>query len=1850
MTMANPTLPAAGHTGCTHRRAVDPPGRRVGGTPTLVSVGNSAAATPDRRLWLSGVPRQELDALSTALRQGPLDAHFFLTLEPGFHRTPLAMPMAQALVDDALHGLLPARLPRAEQAAWRTCLAGLLTLPRAAWEVACAPLRPQLTHAVATTNTLLGVMRDALYRPFDMPGHDWRLALDDHRARSVPDCREVVLGLQRTPRATLLAQARQQLQHWLPDVPPASLDRAMSQVTALAEVDAGWVDPRTALPALFDAVDGEQRALIPDAQRAALLAALDRCANDRAEPLLATAGGAGDHLGRWLLSVAARAGQGPCRLPGFRQALGEALAYALSAVPGQLAGRTGGEPAQALAGTAPFATAGMSMPLPQAAVPVASGAAARGGRGLLAMATGLVGSGAGLATLGWRWAFGTKPSTPTPAGVREAVGLLDHVIARDGGGSLWHALWHRVHAADGDEPERLVAAISDQLEANEIAAEVVDAFDLSTAHNNAGAVRRVRRTPETVLSPPADHAGRRRVEQVRRASGWLIEAARHAPPPPALPEMRDAGMDLAVVRSRMSSWIQAMGSNATTQHARLATAWRDIVASEQDLVRARAALPQLDAHLAEQVATDVRAVTGQTIDPSQIYLDIFQVNEPWPEWEARQLRPPLAAFRTQLHKASRDQRVRSDLVSAHTLVGAALLPFQADPVHAALYYRGVPETYFPVQECRELTLAQFNQAVRGRDYLGAFRRRYDACLEDAWYQRATPGSEQFVAGISRQLSGAAVLLNAAGQLGNEAAALVQTLVDFPARFSTAEASNGRALALPGRQIDVHALAANASGRAVPLHGVVLVTASAVPGQPEPPVLVVSDSRTPLVEAFASREMALQCLTMEVARHLPARVAVADHGHWRQARPPVLPAYVIEGDFRWSLFMQAVQLRHAQLRPPGMTLPIRVRQAFNALDATLAARPLPVPIPVLAAAAELAALDVADIVARGAAHWSARFPASTPGALRNAGMDGARWLHALSAGRRLIEHSYPSLLAFVQRRLDEEIMRRYRIAFDSSNCYIVAFSGGLPSRQASSGWIHSHHQRLHAASFAECVMTRAQDFDDDPAQQFGLYHCQDSAFFDESSEVIGLLPEQLLSMARELDVQGEYLAALDAFWQAHETQVLTQLRGGYLHACWQQYAEGSLSVRGMQLALGVFGEMDAADSQDPAYLPVPRNGTRTGWLGIHGMASSVLHITDDQGPEVVLYFAHDRDRFHEFSSVADMMGWVERAVGTELGRQWLESAFDLADLQDGWISNGVHTAMGNGARAMFGDGRGVSPIAGEASVALVRRLRDRSRRDAQTLMTSPWEAFRRHWTPRLARFDQAVGLASVFMPALLPLVAIGSVVELAVGLEQAIDGDTARSRQAGASAAAAGLFGLALSAPLGTARLAALAVHDGARLQPAVQAAVSEQVRDPLQHLAGRYSQPVVLAGARAADNGVYDYLSRQYIGQGDHAYEVAFDRSHRTWRLRDPRPGSSYHPPVRLNADGLWEPHSDVGLRGGAPEATVAQEPARRSSLDLTYRNALNLHMERLRSRSLDSAMRDFKWGQDHWQRVVAPALLKDSTGVARMKELFVSGTLDPVQQGALSVIIERLESTLRAERYAMMETMVDEGVSNAGGRFHPASQGLLGEANGSTSGMCTGLSRIMAVALGRGEERTMLEHLRDAIGEPGRAGSAATFGVVRDAQGVALERGSMSSTSLIALSQLAGFLGGVAENSEFILSGSRHSMTCAVRVASNGRREFLLYDPNFGLASFDREDRFARWLPTLFATRSFSELLGAGMEGRPETLAELYGAFSTPGSLRYQFHLRQVHSERLQQQAVARGWGILLDQVHQATAHVRPG
>lgn len=1825
---------------------------------------------PERVLQVSHVPPRELDALARALARGPVDGPFLMALQGTFAHTPLAAPMAEALVIDSLAGLLPPGLDAAECDAWQQTVASLLTCSRAGWEVACLPLRSSLTAEAASTSRTLQTIRDALYRPLERSSAAWLAVLSEQRAHGVDDCATIARALQSPSMGADPVAAERWLRAALHGVAPMLHDpAAVTQEIARAARDDGLLDPRHVLADLFDRVGADHRPAVSDTERGHILYALAEleCAgrNGQGSPLLAVAGSDGSRLGHRLLDIACRAELEPAaahRRTGGRAALALATLQAATHCLGWLDARPRGaratrtDAALTPAGTAPQAqtttTARAAVPVRvdawrETPLPVAASAGRCSDGALLGIAAGAFVSGASLMRLGWSWAFAGGPEVDGPRGVEPpamtdtVVALLDHVMDVQGRDTVWNDIRSRVQAADpATGSVELVAQVEALLLENGVADRVLAALEADAQPAPHGAADRHIRARRNVhdMNPVAAPSARVKQELADEArladvSRRLIEAAKQNQPavnaPGAIHFQPGDGLPDAEASGMISFWGNSLDAPLDAREA-MVEALNELADSEVVLAQAHAGLPHLDGHIAAMLSATFTATLGERVDPRQIYRNTFQRSEVWERWESSHPRPP--SFREQPGDRRRvrpGQRVRSGLTSSYTLVEAAVLPPERDTDRTALYYRSGQSSYFPNQECQRPTLEQFNAAIAGRRFIDEFAHLHGRYVDGANDTTRDHDRSLFCRGITMRLIGASILLIAGGRLSPAGAWLVSTMLLHPAQFDDRAPENGRALKLPGKVLHAYPLLATPAGApARPLHGVLLLSDVIAGGGGA--TVVVSTSRTPAVEEFESVAEALAQLEVELPRRLERWVAMQHHHHWQQNRTAaVSTAPPLRGDFMEGLFQQELDLRQQQLQHLLRGPAAVARRDFNALDQQMSRQPTAVALPILKAAAQVAAATPV--------HWLADDGAGngTRTALRNIDFDGVRALYDLNASRSLLEREYPLLPRFVEKALDDAVLARHGVAFDSSRYSIVTFSGGTRSSEARSGWVHNAAQRTSAQSLVECALSKAEGLPegDGMLESCGLYLDAEQVVYDQKTEATEIGPDQFLTIARELDLQGTYLTALADFWTRQRQEVEHAVRGSYLFSAWQQYADGSLSDRGLQLALMAGGDTVNATGghgDDPAMGP----GVRAGWLEVYGIASTIMQIQDTQGPETILYYPNEQNRFYEFAHPQEMVTWLRGQTATDAGCAWIEPAFDLADLQDGWFYSGVQSVLGLAHGEQFPVEGTSRPIEGNRLVsALVTRLRARTESDARVLMTSNWQAFRHHWLARMQRFNVVAGLASVVLPPLLPVVAVGTMAELGLGAEQAIDGRSEAERSAGARAAAGAAIGLGTLAPLAVSRLVNLAAADGARVEWTAQVVIDDAAVDPLRGMAERYALPGRIDGVRPAENGVYHYAGKQYIRQADHTYEVFFDDAAHTWRLRQPGAALHYQQPIRLNAEGAWEPNPEVGLRGGGR----GQDVSRSVSIESSYRGALNAHLAKVREGALDAATADFKWGVANWRRV---RLTNGEMSVADLKRQFVEGGLDMVQKGAMSEIIARLEALQRTGWYARLSFSIDKLVRRAGGSFMPISQGLLFEdlpVGG--AGVCTGLSRIMAVALGEDAQVQLVRNLRAAVSRPGSTLATTVREMALDAQGAALPRYALSTSERVDAAELVRLLGGATESSQFVLSGASHSMTCAVKVASNGRRTYTLYDPNFGLVEFTSFVEFERWLPAYFRLRPVTQVPGSA-QAKPLSLADLYGAYPVSERGEVQFGLRQVGTEVMRQQALQRRWSQLLHRI----------
>lgn len=1480
--------------------------------------------------------------------------------------------------------------------------------------------------------------------------------------------------------------------------------------------------------------------------------------------------------------------------------------------------------------------------------------AARTELGLLGLGSSLMVAGLTMIHQGWKLVFDQKPTAaPVPGRsphdlqarpADEVIPLLDEIMDISGNATVWEDLYTRISTAPLQPSGALVEMVQQRLIANALVDEVLVA---------PSRVRRAVNDHTPLLAPALNQpvpANQR--NGLLKASQQLVDTARALPSGPSRPEEEVVGNEnrvaLAMARMHLRRWLRHHGSSRQ-QHTALATALRALACSDRQLEQVSRGMPNLDRHIAFELAQQIQRIANLTVDPQGVYLNTFSESYCWPDWEARQVPGPDPAMRGWYSAYPRTRRIRSGLISSDTLVEATLLPPKTDAVYSGLYNSDVPGMHFPIEEV-QLTLGQYNHVINGSDYLGSFRNTLTTFIGACEGSGAHAVRDAYLDAMMQRLAGTATLLNAMGHLDDAGLWLIDTLLRYPTQFGTGTGNGtlGRALALPGQDIQVHALNAQpAAGGSIPLYGLVLAESQPSAERRKGAVVVISPTRLPLVEQFTSPAQALMRLADEVPHQLHSWVPSHLHARWSAGNGRVVRGASVDEDLTRALFLQQMKLRSERLNHTRGASAADTRKDYLALDRRLLALPSTVATPILTAANEAASVSGLDPYGIAGVHWLARLGVPARGMLRNAEVEDARWLNSMATTRGLLELSYPVPTRYVANALERAILNQTGKAIDTTAHYLVRFSGGTASSASPSGFVHDANQKTGACRLVECAFDKAKDYPDGGpgCSDLGIYTADNSTVFDQDTEVEGLRPDQFLAVVRGLDLRSGYLDVLNDFWKTQRNQVKVCLRGVYMFSAWQQFAEGSLSARGLQLAIAATGYMLATQAEDRSFRSHLAEGSHVSWINIHEAQSTLMRIDHDDGPEVLLYSPGDSVAFREFPDAAQLADWLRRVLRSPQGRSWLEAAFDLDDLQDGWFSNGVARTLGQPPGDLFqGNSTGPAISGKDLFEAMATRIEQHTLNDAGTLLSSVWESRRDLFLRRLQWFDLLGALVSIAIPEVLPIVAVGAGIETALGLEKSIDGRTGQDRHQGAVEAAWGAAGVVLAAApaaLGrtVGKTAALSTEEGMRLVPQVHATTdaAEVVRaDPLARLSARYAQPadLVVEGARPADNGIHHFAGRHYIRQAGNVYEVTFDRFNRTWRLKSPNPGLMYQDPVRLNADGLWEPHTEVGLRGGAPDTPYV---SRSTSASTAYDMAVQVELQRS-SESLDSAGRDFLWGRTHWERVALPKEVQLGASLARLKELFVTGRLEPAQRGAMSAIISRLERTMRIERALRMQDVVAAAVEANEGSLVPVSQMMLESGQGTRMGWCTGISRMFALGMAGGKMNVVIRNLRLALRRPNEGLGAELLNAVRDAQGAALLPGTVSARAPIEYTEIGTLLTSTQGDAEFFLTGTSHHMFAGVEKLRSGVSVYRWGDPNFGMIQFYSVKRFNRFLGYLFGSRYFSALSSSASAAGRETLAEMYGATRvTEHASATQFMIRQVDRQKLLRQARSRGWDRLL-------------
>ncbi|WP_248920888.1 dermonecrotic toxin domain-containing protein [Pseudomonas entomophila] len=333
---------------------------------------------------------------------------------------------------------------------------------------------------------------------------------------------------------------------------------------------------------------------------------------------------------------------------------------------------------------------------------------------------------------------------------------------------------------------------------------------------------------------------------------------------------------------------------------------------------------------------------------------------------------------------------------------------------------------------------------------------------------------------------------------------------------------------------------------------------------------------------------------------------------------------------------------------------------------------------------------------------------------------------------------------------------------------------------------------------------------------GLFRRTTPQRYDASTH-LPIAAEAFQQFIENLDFHTPFKAQLDGYWREHLQTHRLACKLNFIAACNKQVAEGSLSEAARKLIWQAAG-----------LLPSDRALVKS-TLNIYGYAATdLLYLSDPASGLTVLYLPGNSSPLLAFSSEALMKDWVGQQCKDPVKRQALKQHFRLADRPQGLDFSGLETALDGLAdypnrhplppeHGYFNDdgtwpprtyvnyrpGKYSPRLDGDLFQALAERQRQRSYDDADFLITRDSQVYKARWLGYLTTTLNLLAPLCLVVPGLAPLLAVGGIAQLGLGLDQAINGKTLQDKQAGVGNISWGLFNAVPLAIAGTKAAKAL---------------------------------------------------------------------------------------------------------------------------------------------------------------------------------------------------------------------------------------------------------------------------------------------------------------------------------------------------------------------------------------------------------------------------------------------------------------
>ena len=533
-----------------------------------------------------------------------------------------------------------------------------------------------------------------------------------------------------------------------------------------------------------------------------------------------------------------------------------------------------------------------------------------------------------------------------------------------------------------------------------------------------------------------------------------------------------------------------------------------------------------------------------------------------------------------------------------------------------------------------------------------------------------------------------------------------------------------------------------------------------------------------------------------------------------------------------------------------------------------------------------------------------------------------------------------------------LIKHHQAQRDPDQVHLNRFRTAESSPRTFSGWEH-YETPFQSLTLPQLVMHRFDVHDQDNADLLsyltGFYKDgADEQVFNEDNE-IPLAPRDVLQDFWNIDFSSTFHKRLADFWQQHADDYRTLAKVNFLAKVLEvcvDAGQSELARRARRVATALTGTNSWPPSLEQLQQhTTPAAGYRVCTFDIGGhLATDILRVEMDDGYQL-LYTPGELEALHLFRNRSELYWWVLMNTNQADNRARFMGHFSLDTLDEKGSSVGLNAMIdllfynwgGNDNHCLNQLDRTVS---GDAFSHLRDCAHARMTNDAKFALRSNADLRKQLWIGYLRAFGEVVGpMAAVSWPIALAVVGAG-LAETGLNIDQAINGHTTAERQEGVTGAVLAaintLFSATLLAGVPDESLAEIdEIETTQPVEPSEMSQPADDANDMAQATAAEIDtwvpephRPVdqgtllapfetneILVGTPGSGRweGIYSQGGNFYALIDELPYQVRFVEQMNSWVVVDPQNPFSFHRnvPVRLDADGRWQPLERLGLRGG---------------------------------------------------------------------------------------------------------------------------------------------------------------------------------------------------------------------------------------------------------------------------------------------------------------------------------------------------